>query len=102
MPNVSNALPLPGSDWTPLAIKAKPSSFRAKSALLARDMLRYGAASKTRGRQRVVGGYLRDLAFAQPTQPQMFGYKRAAAAVLALETPLRSEDRGRHVDDRGR
>src|SRR4029453_8019098 len=36
----------------------------------------------------VVGGYLRDLAFAQPTQPQMFGYKRAAAAILALETPL--------------
>ena len=36
----------------------------------------------------VVGGYLRDLAFAQPSQPKMFGYKRAAAAVLALETPL--------------
>jgi putative hydrolase len=36
----------------------------------------------------VVGGYLRDLAFAQPTQPKMFGYKRAAAAILALETPL--------------
>ena len=36
----------------------------------------------------VVGGYLRDLAFAQPTQPQVFGYKRAAAAVLALETSL--------------
>ena len=35
-----------------------------------------------------VGGYLRDLAFAQPSQPQMFGYKRAAAVVLALETPL--------------
>jgi histidinol phosphatase-like PHP family hydrolase len=36
----------------------------------------------------VVGGYLRDLALAQPTQPQIFGYKRAAAAILALETPL--------------
>ena len=35
-----------------------------------------------------VGGYLRDLAFAQPTQPKMFGYKRAAAAIFALETPL--------------
>src|ERR1051325_5515818 len=35
-----------------------------------------------------VGGYLRDLAFAQPTQPQMFGYKRAAAAIFRLETPL--------------
>ena len=35
----------------------------------------------------VVGGYLRDLAFAQPSQPKMFGYKRAAAAVFALETP---------------
>ena len=36
----------------------------------------------------VVGGLLRDLAFAQPTQPQMFGYKRAAAAIFALEQPL--------------
>jgi histidinol phosphatase-like PHP family hydrolase len=36
----------------------------------------------------LVGGLLRDLAFAQTTQPQMFGYKRAAAAVLSLESPL--------------
>jgi putative hydrolase len=36
----------------------------------------------------LVGGLLRDLAFAQTTRPQMFGYKRAAAAILALETPL--------------
>ena len=36
----------------------------------------------------VVGDYLRDLALAQPTQPKMFGYKRAAAAVVALETHL--------------
>jgi histidinol phosphatase-like PHP family hydrolase len=36
----------------------------------------------------VIGGLLRDLAYAQTTQPQMFGYKRAAAAILALETPL--------------
>jgi histidinol phosphatase-like PHP family hydrolase len=36
----------------------------------------------------VVGGYLRDLAFAQPTKPQMFGYKRAAAAIFRLEVPL--------------
>jgi histidinol phosphatase-like PHP family hydrolase len=36
----------------------------------------------------VVGGYLRDLAFAQPTKPQMFGYKRAAVAIFRLETPL--------------
>jgi putative hydrolase len=36
----------------------------------------------------VVGGYLRDLAFAQPSQQKMFGYKRAAAAILALEAPL--------------
>ncbi|HYJ95896.1 MAG TPA: DNA polymerase/3'-5' exonuclease PolX, partial [Vicinamibacterales bacterium] len=35
-----------------------------------------------------VGGLLRDLAFAQTAQPKMFGYKRAAAAVLALDTPL--------------
>jgi histidinol phosphatase-like PHP family hydrolase len=35
-----------------------------------------------------VAGYLRDLALAQPTQQQMFGYKRAAAAVLTLEAPL--------------
>lgn len=36
----------------------------------------------------VIGGYLRDLAFAQSSQQKMFGYKRAAAAVLALEAPL--------------
>jgi hypothetical protein len=36
----------------------------------------------------VVGGYLRDLAFAQSLQQKMFGYKRAAAAILALEVPL--------------
>jgi putative hydrolase len=36
----------------------------------------------------VVGGYLRDLAFAQATPPKMFGYKRAAAAIFRLETPL--------------
>ena len=36
----------------------------------------------------VVGGYLRDLAFAQSSQQKMFGYKRAAAAILALDVPL--------------
>ncbi len=36
----------------------------------------------------VVGGYLRDLAFAQSSQQKMFGYKRAAAAILGLEVPL--------------
>src|SRR5690349_4916364 len=36
----------------------------------------------------VVAGYLRDLAFAQASQQKMFGYNRAAAAILALETPL--------------
>lgn len=36
----------------------------------------------------VVGGYLRDLAAVQSSQPQMFGYKRAAAAILSLDTPL--------------
>lgn len=36
----------------------------------------------------IVGGYLRDLAFVQPSRPQMFGYKRAASAILALEVPL--------------
>ena len=36
----------------------------------------------------LVGGLLRDLAYAQSTPPQMFGYKRAAAVILALETPL--------------
>jgi putative hydrolase len=35
-----------------------------------------------------VGGYLRDLAFAQSSQQKMFGYKRAAAAILALDVPL--------------
>jgi putative hydrolase len=36
----------------------------------------------------VVGGYLRDLAFVQESRPKMFGYKRAAAAILALPSSL--------------
>jgi putative hydrolase len=36
----------------------------------------------------IVGGYLRDFAYAQPSQPQMFGYKRAANAILDLDLPL--------------
>ena len=36
----------------------------------------------------VVGGYLRDMAFAQSSQQKMFGYKRAAAAILGLDIPL--------------
>jgi histidinol phosphatase-like PHP family hydrolase len=36
----------------------------------------------------VVGGYLRDLAFAQSSPQKMFGYKRAAAAILGLDVPL--------------
>jgi histidinol phosphatase-like PHP family hydrolase len=35
-----------------------------------------------------VGGYLRDLAFAQSSQQKMFGYKRAAATILSLDVPL--------------
>jgi histidinol phosphatase-like PHP family hydrolase len=38
----------------------------------------------------VVAGLLRDLAYAQTSEQKMFGYKRAAAAVLALEHPLTS------------
>jgi histidinol phosphatase-like PHP family hydrolase len=36
----------------------------------------------------LVGGYLRDLAFVQPTPQQTFGYKRAAAAIFGLERSL--------------
>jgi histidinol phosphatase-like PHP family hydrolase len=36
----------------------------------------------------VAAGFLRDLAYAQTSEPKMFGYKRAAAAVLALDEPL--------------
>ena len=36
----------------------------------------------------VVGGYLRDLAFVQSAVQKTFGYKRAAAAILALDLPL--------------
>jgi histidinol phosphatase-like PHP family hydrolase len=36
----------------------------------------------------VVGGYLRDLAFAQSSEQKMFGYKRAAAAIFALDVPI--------------
>ncbi len=36
----------------------------------------------------VVGGYLRDLAFAQSSPQKMFGYKRAAAAILSLDVQV--------------
>jgi histidinol phosphatase-like PHP family hydrolase len=36
----------------------------------------------------VIGGFLRDLAFAQSSQQKMFGYKRAASAILGLDVPL--------------
>src|SRR6266542_6187834 len=36
----------------------------------------------------VVAGFLRDLAFAQTSQRKLFGYKRAASAVISLEEPL--------------
>jgi len=36
----------------------------------------------------VAAHYLRDLAYAQTSEPKMFGYKRAAATILALEEPL--------------
>ena len=36
----------------------------------------------------VIGGYLRDMAFAQSSKQKMFGYKRAAAAILSLDVPL--------------
>jgi putative hydrolase len=36
----------------------------------------------------VVGGYLRDLAFAQSSPQKQFGYKRAANAILSLDTAL--------------
>jgi histidinol phosphatase-like PHP family hydrolase len=35
-----------------------------------------------------VAGFLRDMAFAQTSEQKMFGYKRAAAAVLSLEEPV--------------
>src|SRR5215211_7282354 len=38
----------------------------------------------------VIAGYLRDLAFAQSSQQKMFGYKRAAAAIVALDEPITS------------
>ena len=36
----------------------------------------------------IVGGFLRDLAQAQASPQRAFGYKRAAAAIFALEAPL--------------
>jgi putative hydrolase len=38
----------------------------------------------------VIGGLLRDLAFVQSSPQRTLGYKRAASAVLTLETPLTS------------
>ena len=54
-------------------------------------MLRMGATDTHPRHEDVnatVGGLLRDLAFAQSSQQRMWGYKRAAAAVLSLEEPL--------------
>ena len=50
--------------------------------------IRAGSTRRYADVNAAVGGYLRDLAFVQPTQPQMFGYKRAAAVILALEVSL--------------
>ena len=36
----------------------------------------------------IVGGFLRDLAQAQASPQRAFGYKRAAAAIFALDAPL--------------
>jgi histidinol phosphatase-like PHP family hydrolase len=36
----------------------------------------------------VIGGYLRDMAFAQASPQKTFGYQRAAAAILSLDAPL--------------
>src|SRR4029078_10135069 len=41
----------------------------------------------------VIGELLRDLAFAQASQQKMYGYKRAAAAILALPEPLTDRTR---------
>ena len=49
---------------------------------ISRPSLRHGDVNA------VVGGLLRDLAFAQTSPQRTFGYKRAAAAVFALEEPL--------------
>jgi hypothetical protein len=35
-----------------------------------------------------IGGLLGDLAFAQSSPQKMFGYRRAAAAILTLDMPL--------------
>jgi putative hydrolase len=56
------------------------------------DHLTMGGTTTARGPQAdvnaAVGACLRDLAFVQLVPAKMFGYKRAAAAILALERPL--------------
>jgi histidinol phosphatase-like PHP family hydrolase len=49
---------------------------------ISRPPLRHGDVNA------VVGGLLRDLAFAQTSPQRAFGYKRAAAVVFGLEEPL--------------
>jgi len=44
-----------------------------------------------------VAGFLRDMAFAQASEQKMFGYKRAAAAVLSLEDPLTANTEEREL-----
>jgi histidinol phosphatase-like PHP family hydrolase len=48
------------------------------------------APRRHRDANAVIGGLLRDLAAAQASPQKTFGYKRAAATVLALEQPLSS------------
>src|SRR6185436_10643472 len=62
--------------------KTSTPPYSATSAMAAQAPRRYADVNA------VVGGYLRDLAFAQSSKQKMFGYKRAAAAILALDVPL--------------
>jgi histidinol phosphatase-like PHP family hydrolase len=65
-------------------------------------MTRKAAAVSTRGPQAdvnaAVGSYLRDLAFAQLVPAKMFGYKRAAAAILSMDRPLTGLVFGRRLE----
>src|SRR5262249_42420109 len=64
------------------------SGHRNLGALIANAVLSRMAIELYGDVNAIVGGLLRDLAFVQDSRQKMFGFKRAAAAVLSLEQPL--------------
>ena len=70
-----------------------PGILRAKPVLMASR-----AEPAQHDLNALIGGLLRDLAFAQTSEQKMFGYKRAASAILALDRPITELVSGRTIE----